>query len=283
MVKTIFVKEWGFMGDYNYKLDVFEGPLDLLLHLIEKHKIEITDIPIVEITSQYLEYLDNWNHFDIHYSSEFLVMASTLLQIKSRMLLPKVEPEPEDGEDPRDELVAKLVEFKKIKEFTSLLMDKASIDATVFNRPEETSLLGLDSYYNLDLSKLYDIFYTVLHRSVDMPDEAPVREVKVEKDAYSLDDMIISLSSRARRGERLHFRELLQNIGTRSGMVTVFMAVLELLKQQEIHMFYEDDDIVFTQPIISESSDIESDDHITLPKEQNIVDNQKVEEANDGN
>ncbi len=90
------------MGDYNYKLDVFEGPLDLIwLHLIEKHKIEITDIPIVEITSQYLEYLDNWNHFDIHYSSEFLVMASTLLQIKSRMLLPKAEPEPEDAEDPR--------------------------------------------------------------------------------------------------------------------------------------------------------------------------------------
>jgi len=90
------------MGDYNYKLDVFEGPLDLLLHLIEKHKIEITDIPIVEITSQYLEYLDNWNHFDIHYSSEFLVMASTLLQIKSRMLLPKAEPEPEDEDGARN-------------------------------------------------------------------------------------------------------------------------------------------------------------------------------------
>ena len=120
------------MGDYNYKLDVFEGPLDLLLHLIEKHKIEITDIPIVEITSQYLEYLDNWNHFDIHYSSEFLVMASTLLQIKSRMLLPKAEPEPEDAEDPRDELVAKLVEFKKIKDFTSLLMERTAVSANVF-------------------------------------------------------------------------------------------------------------------------------------------------------
>ena len=139
------------MGDYNYKLDVFEGPLDLLLHLIEKHKIEITDIPIVEITSQYLEYLDNWNHFDIHYSSEFLVMASTLLQIKSRMLLPKVEPEPDESEDPRDELVAKLVEFKKIKDFTQLLMEKASVESNVFSRPEETSVLGLDSYYNLEL------------------------------------------------------------------------------------------------------------------------------------
>ena len=229
------------MGDYNYKLDVFEGPLDLLLHLIEKHKIEITDIPIVEITSQYLEYLDNWNHFDIHYSSEFLVMASTLLQIKSRMLLPKVEPEPDESEDPRDELVAKLVEFKKIKDFTHLLMEKASVESNVFSRPEETSVLGLDSYYNLELSKLYDIFYSVLHKTVESEDEQQVRQV-----------MIVSLASRARRGERLAFRELLVAIESKSGMVTIFMAVLELLKQQELVMFYENDDIIFTAPIIGE-------------------------------
>ena len=240
------------MGDYNYKLDVFEGPLDLLLHLIEKHKIEITDIPIVEITSQYLEYLDNWNHFDIHYSSEFLVMASTLLQIKSRMLLPKVEPEPDESEDPRDELVAKLVEFKKIKDFTQLLMEKALIASNVFSRPEETSVLGLDSYYNLELSKLYDIFYSVLHKTFESEDEQQVRQVTVEKDAYSLEDMIVSLASRARRGERLAFRELLVAIESKSGMVTIFMAVLELLKQQELVMFYENNDIIFTAPIIGE-------------------------------
>ncbi|MDU1672920.1 MAG: segregation/condensation protein A [Veillonella sp.] len=196
------------MGDYNYKLDVFEGPLDLLLHLIEKHKIEITDIPIVEITSQYLAYLDNWNHFDIHYSSEFLVMASTLLQIKSRMLLPKAEPEPDEAEDPRDELVAKLVEFKKIKDITSLLMERTAVSANIFSRPEETSVLGLDSVYNLELSQLYQI--------------------------------------RIHRGECLYFRELLVAIETKSGMVTIFMAVLELLKQQVMEMRYEDDDIIFT-------------------------------------
>lgn len=234
------------MGDYNYKLDVFEGPLDLLLHLIEKHKIEITDIPIVEITSQYLEYLDNWNHFDIHYSSEFLVMASTLLQIKSRMLLPKAEPEPEDAEDPRDELVAKLVVFKKIKDFTSLLMERTAVSANVFSRPEETSVLGLDSVYNLELSQLYQIFYQTLQRAKEIPEEEPIREVKVEKDTYSLEDMILSLSSRIRRGESLHFRELLVAIETKSGMVTIFMAVLELLKQQVMEMRYEDDDIIFT-------------------------------------
>ena len=236
------------MGDYNYKLDVFEGPLDLLLHLIEKHKIEITDIPIVEITSQYLEYLDNWNHFDIHYSSEFLVMASTLLQIKSRMLLPKAEPEPEpdEAEDPRDELVAKLVEFKKIKDFTALLMERTAVSANIFSRPEETSVLGLDNVYNLELSQLYEIFYQTLKRAKELPEEEPIREVKVEKDSYSLEDMILSLSSRIRRGESLHFRELLVAIETKSGMVTIFMAVLELLKQQIMEMRYEEDDIVFT-------------------------------------
>ena len=229
------------MGDYNYKLDVFEGPLDLLLHLIEKHKIEITDIPIVEITSQYLEYLDNWNHFDIHYSSEFLVMASTLLQIKSRMLLPKADPEPEDAEDPRDELVAKLVEFKKIKDFTAILMERTAVSANIFSRPEETSVLGLDNVYNLELSRLYEIFYQTIKRAKELPEE-----VKVEKDSYSLEDMILSLSSRVRRGESLYFRELLIAIETKSGMVTIFMAVLELLKQQVMEMRYEENDIIFT-------------------------------------
>lgn len=234
------------MGDYNYKLDVFEGPLDLLLHLIEKHKIEITDIPIVEITSQYLEYLDNWNQFDIHYSSEFLVMASTLLQIKSRMLLPKAEPEPEDVEDPRDELVAKLVEFKKIKDFTAILMERTAVSANIFSRPEETSVLGIDNVYNLELSRLYEIFYQTIKRAKELPEEEPIREVKVEKDSYSLEDMILSLSSRVRRGESLYFRELLIAIETKSGMVTIFMAVLELLKQQVMEMRYEEDDIIFT-------------------------------------
>jgi len=234
------------MGDYNYKLDVFEGPLDLLLHLIEKHKIEITDIPIVEITSQYLEYLDNWNHFDIHYSSEFLVMASTLLQIKSRMLLPKAEPEPEDAEDPRDELVAKLVEFKKIKDFTAILMERTAVSANIFSRPEETSVLGIDNVYSLELSRLYEIFYQTIKRAKELPEEEPIREVKVEKDSYSLEDMILSLSSRIRRGESLHFRELLVAIETESGMVTIFMAGFELLKQQGMEMRYEEDDIIFT-------------------------------------
>ena len=193
-----------------------------------------------------MEYLDNWNHFDIHYSSEFLVMASTLLQIKSRMLLPKAEPEPEDAEDPRDELVAKLVEFKKIKDFTAILMERTAVSANIFSRPEETSVLGIDNVYSLELSRLYEIFNQTIKRAKELPEEEPIREVKVEKDSYSLEDMILSLSSRVRRGESLYFRELLIAIETKSGMVTIFMAVLELLKQQVMEMRYEEDDIIFT-------------------------------------
>ena len=236
------------MEDYSYKLSVFEGPLDLLLHLIENHKIEIYDIPIVEITSQYMEYLDNWNHFDIHYSSEFLVMASTLLQIKSRMLLPKASPVTEDEEDPRDELVAKLVEFKKIKEFTELIYEKTSLDTTLFSRPEETSVLGLDRYYELDISHLYQVFANTFKRVLE-EQETPITQVKVEKDPYSLEDMMIHLLSRARRGESMFFSQLLMEIGDKSGMVTVFMAVLELLKQQTLFITDIDDDIILSAQV----------------------------------
>ena len=121
---------------YEYKLAVFEGPLDLLLHLIEKHKIDIYDIPIVEITSQYMAQLEEWQTFDIHYSSEFLIMAATLLQIKSRMLLPRNAPlNPEEEEDPRDELVANLLEYKQIKELTEALTERSEASSQSFSRP----------------------------------------------------------------------------------------------------------------------------------------------------
>lgn len=221
------------MAEYNFKLDVFEGPLDLLLHLIEKHKIEICDIPIVEITSQYMVYLDNWNYFDIHYSSEFLVMASTLLQIKSRMLLPKQAPlNSLEEEDPRDELVVKLVEFKAIKELTALIEEKAAHDAVLFTRPEELSQVGIESSYSFDIAHLFSIFHDVYHRKEEVPPPTP--KVQVEKETYSLEERMDTFVARTRSGERLVFRRLLQESHNRNELVTIFMAVLELLKRQFI-------------------------------------------------
>ena len=236
------------MGDYSYKLSVFEGPLDLLLHLIEKHKIDIYDIPIVSITSQYMDYLDNWNHFDIHYSSEFLVMAATLMQIKSRMLLPKVEPTPEGEEDPRDELVNRLVEFKAIKEITTFISDRTSLDASIYTRPEEVSQLGKESFYSFDVSKLYEIFKDAFKRAQEEEVEPP--QVQVEKDAYSLEEMLDTMLLRARSGDRMSFRGLLVSARDKKEMVTVFMAVLELMKRQELIILPGDreDDITLVNP-----------------------------------
>lgn len=244
------MSSWGGnrMGDYSYKLSVFEGPLDLLLHLIEKHKIDIYDIPIVSITSQYMDYLDNWNHFDIHYSSEFLVMAATLMQIKSRMLLPKVEPVPEGEEDPRDELVNRLVEFKAIKEITAFISDRTSLDASIYTRPEEVSQLGKESFYSFDVSKLYEIFKDTFKRAQEEEVEPP--QVQVEKDAYSLEEMLDTMLLRARSGDRMSFRRLLVSSHDKKEMVTVFMAVLELMKRQELVIIPGDreDDIILVNP-----------------------------------
>ena len=108
-------------ADYLIKLGAFEGPMDLLMHLIEKNKIDLYDIPIADLTRQYLEYIDTLYQFDIEYASEFLVMAATLLHIKSRMMLPKSEGEEEREEDPRMELVERLLEYRRFKEVSSIL------------------------------------------------------------------------------------------------------------------------------------------------------------------
>ena len=246
------------MSDYSYKLDVFEGPLELLLHLIEKHKIEICDIPIVEITSQYISYLDNWNHFDIDYSSEFLVMASTLLQIKSRMLLPKLVTTCEE-EDPRDELVSRLVEFKHIKELTALLIDKSDRYGYSFTRPEEVSVIGKDKVYRLELAHLYELFTAAYTRKPEVVEASP--KVHVEKEALSLDEMMQLVRMRVQQEEIL-FSILLQEANSRSEMVTMFLAILELLRQHHITLYSDekDQDSIFIRAVDDKELDNEHHD-----------------------
>ena len=114
------------MEDYKFKLDAFEGPMDLLMHLIEKNKIDIYDIPIAELTRQYLDYLDKFREFNMEIASSFLVMAATLLQIKSRMMLPKTkQEETAEEEDPRLELVQRILEYRKFKQVSQVLGDMA--------------------------------------------------------------------------------------------------------------------------------------------------------------
>lgn len=216
------------MEAYHYKLDVFEGPLDLLLHLIEKHKIDIYDIPIVEITSQYMAQLAQWQEFDMHYSSEFLVMAATLLQIKSRMLLPQAATA--ETEDPRDELVSRLLEFKKIKELTNFLLSKQESGEQFFARPEQLSQWGVEAVYQFEAGQLFTIFKEGYSRLKERPTAIP--NVKVEKESYTIEKAMESLLRRVHGQKGISFKTYIAASVNKEDGITRFLAVLELLKMQ---------------------------------------------------
>lgn len=229
------------MNTYDFKLDIFEGPLDLLLHLIEKNQIDIYDIPIVHITSQYMDILKTWNQFDIAYSSEFLVMAATLLQIKSRLLLPKVIHKDEsDTEDPRDELVNRLVEFKRIKELTGLLEERVSDGSYVFNRPEELSQVGLDLVCTMEWEALVACFQKVQERYHRPEVEAP--KVMMEREEYTLEQGIEDVLL-ATRQQQVLCVNLFARAQTKEESVVTFLALLELMKRQLLRIIVGNHDV----------------------------------------
>ena len=185
------------------KLEVFEGPLDLLLHLLEKNKVNIYDIPIVEITEQYMEYIREMKRQDLNIMSEFLVMAATLLDIKSKMLLPKREEnEEEEAEDPRAELVQQLLEYKMYKCISYELKDR-QMDAqrVLFKEPtipEEVAAyeepVDLDALIgDVTLKKLNEIFQSVMARQENKIDPIRSKFGKIEKEEVSLNDKMLYL------------------------------------------------------------------------------------------
>ena len=229
------------MNTYDFKLDIFEGPLDLLLHLIEKNQIDIYDIPIVHITSQYMEILNTWNQFDIVYSSEFLVMAATLLQIKSRLLLPKSNGNDEQTiDDPRDELVNRLVEFKRIKELTLVLDERVSEGSYVFNRPEELSEIGLDVVCSVEWDALVACFQKV-HERYNRP-EIEVPKVTLEREEYTLEQGIEDVLL-VTRGKQVSCMELFEKTTSKEEGVVTFLALLELMKRQLLRIIVGDHDV----------------------------------------
>ncbi|WP_127008824.1 ScpA family protein [Veillonella sp. CHU110] len=229
------------MNTYDFKLDIFEGPLDLLLHLIEKNQIDIYDIPIVHITSQYMEILNTWNQFDIVYSSEFLVMAATLLQIKSRLLLPKSNGNDEQTiDDPRDELVNRLVEFKRIKELTLVLDERVAEGSYVFNRPEELSEIGLDVVCSVEWDALVACFQKVQER-YNRP-EIDVPKVTLEREEYTLEQGIEDVLL-VTRGKQVSCMELFEKATSKEEGVVTFLALLELMKRQLLRIIVGDHDV----------------------------------------
>lgn len=245
--------------DLKVKLQVFEGPLDLLLHLLEKNKVNIYDIPIVEITSQYMEYISEMKRQDLNIVSEFLVMAATLLDIKSRMLLPKEEKEQEE-EDPRAELVQRLLEYKMYKcmsyELKDLQVDaqrvlfkEATIPEEVRKYEEPVDLQELLS--GVTLKKLNAIFKSIMRRREDKIDPIRSRFGKIEKEEVSLEERMEYLEQYALTHRTFRFRGILEAQSTKMEIIVTFLSVLELMKTGKIRISQEHifDDILIESQI----------------------------------
>ncbi len=230
------------------KLEVFEGPLDLLLHLIDKNKVNIYDIPIVIITEQYLAYVKEMEKQDLDIVSEFLVMAATLLDIKSKMLLPHVVNEEGEIVDPRQELVEQLLEYKKFKyiseelkgrqkEAEKHLFREATIPEEVLAYQEPVEIEKLLS--DITLVRLHTIFQEVLQRQEEKIDPVRSRFGRIEKETVRLQDKIEDIRRLIRKRKQFAFQTLLEEQIGKMDVIVTFLAVLELVKGSVIRVEQE--------------------------------------------
>lgn len=239
------------------KLEVFEGPLDLLLHLIDKNKIDIYDIPIVEITEQYLDYIRQMESSDMNVMSEFLVMAATLIDIKCRMLLPKEVNEEGEEEDPRAELVQKLLEYKMYK-FMSFELRDRQVDAerNMYREqklPEEVAAYRQPIDYeeligDMTLNKLHEIFKFIVKKQEDKIDPIRSRYGNIEKEEVDMDAKALYVEAYAREHKSFSFRRLLEKQSSKMELIVTFLIILELMKIGKISISQENifDDIIIT-------------------------------------
>ena len=217
---------------YEVHIDAFEGPLDLLLHLIRSQELDIYDIPIAQITDQYLEYLEFMESLDLSLAGEFLEMAATLIRIKVRMLLPPPETEGDEEEDPRQDLVGRLAEDKEVKEAAKTLSEREeerrehhprAVVVSVYTdeEPDTEELLR-----DVTLFDLVDALRDVLSR---VPDRIDVHSVDLEE--VTVEDRIDHLMATVRPGSRFTFTELFEEAASRPRIIATFIALLELIKR----------------------------------------------------
>ncbi len=219
---------------YKIKLEIFEGPLDLLLYLVKKDHLNIYDIPIAEVTEQYLKYMDIMRLLNLNIAGEFLVMAATLMQIKSKMLLPIQEPQEtaEAEEDPRQELVKRLLEYEKFKEIAQTLREKEAVQQDVFKRPKslepEIPQDNQEVYFEASLFDLITAFSTAL--------EGIPKEIfyEVIKDEFTVENKVHDILHMLLVSSSLGLLELFGKAKNKIEVVVTFLAILELIKMKEV-------------------------------------------------
>ena len=223
---------------YQVKLEHFEGPLDLLLFLIREHEVDIYDIPISLVTQQYLQYLELLKLLDLEVGSEYLLMAATLLRIKSKMLLPRrPEEDEEEAVDPREELVQRLLEYRQFKEAAGVLNDHQDRNADVFYHPPvenwDEDLNGVETLDtrlagNLNLWDLLQAFKFTLDRAKDDFDRT------VERETVSIEDRMENILDSLKGRKNLFFSSLFEEELSRSFLIITFLALLELIRQNRV-------------------------------------------------
>jgi len=218
---------------YEVRLEIFEGPLDLLLHLVRKNEVDIFDIPIAVITDQYLAYLDMMKALNIALAGDFLVMASTLVHIKSKMLLPGSEEE--EGEDPRVEITRPLVEYLRLKEIAGELSHRELLDRDVFTRQFSAELQGQfqgdSALLDVNLFQLMDAFKRIIDQRL------PGMQLKFQLDKWSLKDKMSHVMDLLKTRGALFFSDLFVDDRTVSEFVITFLAILELVQMGLVRIF----------------------------------------------
>ena len=221
---------------YPVRLQNFEGPLDLLLHLIKRHEVNIHDIPIALITHQYLEYIDLMQELNLDVAGEFLVMAATLIHIKSRELLPRPDPTQEDPEeDPREALIRRLLEHQKFKAAAELLHERETLRSAQWTRPDgpiaEIAGEAPEPEIEVDLFALISAFRSVVERAKQRPAMyLPGEQISIES---RIDQLLAKLSET----EACGFEDLFQDVQTRAGMIVTFLAMLEMIRLTRIRVY----------------------------------------------
>jgi segregation and condensation protein A len=217
--------------------DVYEGPLDLLLDLIRKQDIDIYDIPIAKITAQYLSYVEKLKELDVNVAAEFIYMAAVLIHIKSKMLLPRDPLAPATEEDPRSELVNRLLEHERFKAAAQMLLQKQQIEDAVWSNPalkEFKDAEGTDPEIAADIVDLVKTFQTILDRARSRP------VLNVNEETVTVGQMIDYLRRRLSLEDRpIRLKQLLRNVESRSALVCMFLAMLELVRLQAIQLRQE--------------------------------------------
>jgi segregation and condensation protein A len=224
------------LDSYSVKLDQFEGPLDLLIHLIKRNEVNIYDIPIALVTAQYLEYLMLIRELDLDVAGEFLVMAATLIHIKSRMLLPRPDPTQEDPEeDPREALVRRLLEHQRYRQAAELLHERETLREAQWLRPDgRVAPLAGEEYepeLEVDLFSLMAAFKSVMERAKQRPQIAlPAEQIPIE---MRIEQLLTRLSETQACG----FEDLFEDVTSKGDMIVTFIALLEMIRLRLIRVF----------------------------------------------